>query len=291
MSFWRCLCLMLILVSCEKSIEIQPASKTPLLVVDAQIENGQAPIVQLSNSLNYFSAITPAIFSNSFVHDALITISDGTITKTLKEYNVPLGGGYSYYFYSTDSQLPVFLGTFEKKYTLSITANNKNYAAQTTIPKLTKTVDSLWWKPSEKNEDTTKVILMAKVTDPKGYGNYIRYFTRVNNGQFLPGANSVFDDQVIDGATYDVQIDQGISRNETIEFNNYGFFKRGDTATVKLCNIDKATFDFWRTIEFGYQSVGNPFASPVKVLGNINNGALGAFSGYAAQYKTLIIPK
>jgi len=27
------------------------------------------------------------------------------------------------------------------------------------------------------------------------------------------------------------------------------------------------------------------------VLGNINNGALGAFCGYAAQYKILIIPK
>jgi hypothetical protein len=44
-------------------------------------------------------------------------------------------------------------------------------------------------------------------------------------------------------------------------------------------------------MEFAYQSIGNPFASPNKVLGNISNGALGAFTGYAAFYKTIIIPQ
>jgi hypothetical protein len=43
-------------------------------------------------------------------------------------------------------------------------------------------------------------------------------------------------------------------------------------------------------MEFAYQSIGNPFASPNKVLGNVSNGALGAFCGYAAFYKTIIIP-
>jgi len=42
---------------------------------------------------------------------------------------------------------------------------------------------------------------------------------------------------------------------------------------------------------FNLQSVGNPFSSPGKVIGNISNNALGAFCGYAAQYRTLIIPK
>jgi hypothetical protein len=59
--------------------------------------------------------------------------------------------------------------------------------------------------------------------------------------------------------------------------------------TLKLCNIDKATYDFWRTMEFAYSSVGNPFSSPTKVLSNISGGALGYFGGYAAQFKTIII--
>jgi hypothetical protein len=59
---------------------------------------------------------------------------------------------------------------------------------------------------------------------------------------------------------------------------------------VKFTNIDKATFDFWRTMEYSYSSIGNPFASPTTVQGNIK-GALGYFGGYAAQYKRLIIPR
>jgi hypothetical protein len=44
-------------------------------------------------------------------------------------------------------------------------------------------------------------------------------------------------------------------------------------------------------MEFSYQSVGNPFSTPVKVQSNINGDALGYFGGYASQYRTLIVPR
>jgi hypothetical protein len=44
-------------------------------------------------------------------------------------------------------------------------------------------------------------------------------------------------------------------------------------------------------MEYNYQSIGNPFSSPTKTLGNISNNGLGYFGGYAAQYVTLMIPK
>jgi hypothetical protein len=262
-------------------------------VVDGQIENGQPPIIYLSNSINYFGKISRDILAASFVRNAIVTVTDGTVTHKLKEYAVPIGGGFSIYYYSTDSSNlnTAVIGQFGKKYTLNIEANGKRYSSETNVPLLTKTIDSIWWVKAPRNPDTTRAILMIKVTDPPGFGNYIRYFTKVNGGIFLPGANSAYDDQVIDGKTYEIQVDQGINRNDPPEDEDYGYFKRGDTATVKLCNTDKATYDFWRTIEFSYQSVGNPFSSPVKVLGNISNGALGSFCGYAVQYKTLIIPK
>ena len=152
-------------------------------------------------------------------------------------------------------------------------------------------MDSIWWKPAPNNDDPKKVVLMARVQDPPGLGNYIRYFTRQNSQAFLPGLNSVFDDNIIDGKTYEIQVDRGVNRNEDVDFETYGFFQKGDTVSVKLCNISKSTYDFWRTWEFNLQSVGNPFSSPGKVIGNISNNALGAFCGYAAQYRTLIIPK
>jgi len=44
-------------------------------------------------------------------------------------------------------------------------------------------------------------------------------------------------------------------------------------------------------MEYTYSSVGNPFSSPITVIGNISNGALGYFGGYATQYRSIIIPK
>ncbi len=131
---------------------------------------------------------------------------------------------------------------------------------------------------------------MIKAYDPSGFGDYIRYFTKRNSEPFYPGLNSIFDDQVIDGTSYEIQVERGIPRTGTIP-DGYSFFDKGDVITLKLCNIDKATYDFWRTMEFSYASVGNPFSSPTKVVNNISSGGLGYFGGYAAQYRTIIIPQ
>ncbi|MFI5154785.1 MAG: DUF4249 domain-containing protein [Chitinophagales bacterium] len=280
--------------SCEKDISFDLSQSASQLVVEATIENGLAPRVILSKSLNYFSEISPDILEASFVHGAEIVISNGIKNQTLKEYALPVdSSGYQLFFYSSDSSdlTNSFVGELNSQYSLSITAEGKKYTASTTIPALTKKVDSLWWKQAPNNPDTNKVILRARVTDPPGYGNYVRYFTSTNWGPFFPGLNSVFDDQIVDGTTYDIDVDKGVNRNQSIDLENYAFFTRGDTVITKLCNIDKATYDFWRTMEYSYRSIGNPFSSPTKVLGNISNNGLGYFGGYAAQYDTIFIPK
>jgi len=278
-----------ILFSCEKNINFNLNNADDVVVVDAQIENGQAPTVVLTKSFDYFSAIDPVILANSFVHNAIVTISNGTLTHRLREYPLNLGSGYTAYYYTLDSVnlSTAFVGEFNKTYTLNIKAEGKEYNATTKIPLLVKYPDSLWFKQAPLNPDTNKRVLMTRATDPPGLGNYIRYFTKKNRGNFLPGETSVFDDAVIDGTTYELQVDPGVDRNNRISADS-NFFRKGDTVTVKLCNIDKATFTFWNTWEFAQQSIGNPFAQPNKVIGNISNGALGAFCGYAAWFKTLI---
>ena len=287
---------MFIFFSCEKTIQLEVVDQPPKLVVEASIENNTSPVVALSSTLNYFSEITTEELSNSFVHNATVTINDGSITSLLKEYSITDTSGYTFYYYGADTTNPqqVIIGQFNKQYQLNIkTADGLEYAASTTIPNLTKKCDSIWWQPAPLADDTSLCTMYGKFTDPAGLGNYIRYFTKTNSERFLPGLNSVFDDQVVDGKTYSVQFDMGWDKNSTekITGENYGFAHRGDTVTLKFCNIDKATYTFWNTWEFSYQSYGNPFSSPVKVIGNISNGALGAFSGYAALYKTIIIPK
>lgn len=280
------------LVGCEKTIDINLQSQSTKLVVDGSIENGHHPIVILSKSLDYFGQINPEILSQSFIHDAQVTLSDGLRTNQLKEYSVPYNDSTTLYYYSTDTSSisTTLVGEINTDYYLKILWNNQEYNAATKIPYVTKVIDSLWWRPAPDNPDTTLVQVWVRATDPKGYGDYVRYFTKRNSEPFYPGFNSVFDDQIIDGTTYDLPVDRGTSKNLKREENDV-FFSKGDTVTLKICNISKSTFDFWNTFEFSYQSIGNPFSSPTKVTSNISNGGLGYFGGYAAQFRTLIIPQ
>jgi hypothetical protein len=277
------------LISCEKAVDFKLKDPEPKLVVEATIENDGWPIVFLSNSLNYFSTLDPNAIQQSFVHNAIVTISNGAKTHQLKEYQLSVQSGVLFYYTIDSSNLATaFKGELNKQYALKVMVGNKEYNANTTIPNITKRIDSLWGKPVPGFDDPNKRALMIKATDPPGYGDYIRYFTKRNSEPFYPALNSVFDDQIIDGTTYSVEIERGVDRN--VERNDdYNYFNKLDTVTVKLSNIDKATFDFWRTMEYTYTTVGNPFSSPTKVLSNISGGALGYFGGYASQFKTIII--
>jgi hypothetical protein len=274
------------LVSCEKDIDIDLKETEPRLVVDANIENGAAPFVSLNRSLDYFGKISPQILLSSFVRNAEVSITEANRIYRLREDSVTAGPGAFLYFFTSDS----LRGKINARYQLTVVAEGRTYTASTTIPQITRQIDSIWWEKAPLVDDSTRVRMMIKATDKPGFGDYIRYFTKTNSQPFFPGFNSVFDDQFIDGKTYTVQVDRGLNKNADNSDEDV-YFTRGDTATLKLCNIDRATYDFWRTFEFNFQSIGNPFSSPTKTLGNISNGALGYFGGYAAQYRTLIIPK
>ena len=94
----------------------------------------------------------------------------------------------------------------------------------------------------------------------------------------LDGVNKIYDNGF--HAIHDLSLD----------IDDYGFFDKGDTVTLKFCNIDHSTYDIWRTADFAYSSAGNPFASPTRTLGNVK-GALGYWGGYSITYRTIIIPK
>jgi hypothetical protein len=284
------LILTLILASCEKAVTFDLDEVEPKLVVEATIENDQPPIVILSKSLKFFSDISPSILAASVVKNAEVYVSNGTLTHRLIRYSVPIGNDTLYYYSSNPSDPTSFEGELNTQYSLRILVDGTEYTATTTIPNITKRIDSIFWKPAPGSNSAGKAVIMVKVTDPPGYGDYVRYFTQRNSEPMYPAINSVFDDQIIDGTTYEVEAERGVDRNADLE-EGYTFFDRGDTVVFKLSNIDKATFEFWRTMEFSYASIGNPFSTPTRVLSNISNNALGYFGGYASQFRSIWIPR
>lgn len=286
------LLLTLIFSACEKDISVHLPQQAPQLVVEGRIEDGTYPLVILTNSLGYFSRIDQATLQNSFVHHATVTVSDGSKTMKLVEQSVDTGNLKLFAYVPDTSQLAAnfFTGKVSGTYTLTISADNKTYQAVTTIPAAGMKLDSLWYHSVVVDGYDNKVRLWVKITDAPAFGNYARYFTSRNSETFLPGLTSVLDDKLVNGTTFEIPLDAGVNKNERLDAATYAFFNTGDTVTLKFCNIDKATWDFWRTLDFAFNSNGNPFSSPIRILGNIP-GALGYWGGYQATYKTIIISK
>ncbi|SEW53595.1 DUF4249 domain-containing protein [Chitinophaga arvensicola] len=282
----------LLFSACEKDISVDLPVEAPQLVVEGTFENGMYPQVILTHSLNYFSSITPDILAKAFVHNAAVTVTDaGNNVMTLKERVID-SANTKFYVYGPDftGGSARFTGKVPGTYTLRINADNKAYESVTTIPSRGMRLDSIWWTLVQV-DDSTKARLWVKITDAPAFGNYGRYFTRRNREPFLPGRNSVVDDQLVNGTTFEIPVDAGVDKNKKPDVSTDAFFELGDTVTLKFCNIDKATWDFWRTLDFAYNSNGNPFSSPTKILGNVSGGALGYWGGYTVSYKTIIISR
>src|SRR5215203_5026210 len=129
---------------CEKAIDFKLKDSDPKLVVEATIENEQPPIVVLSQSLNYFSTIDPQLLASSFVHNADVFVSNGAQTQKLKEYSYAMSNSYKLYYYTIDSTnlSAAFVGRLNKQYSLRIAYQGKEYTATTSIPSITKRIDS-----------------------------------------------------------------------------------------------------------------------------------------------------
>nr|MBP9097505.1 DUF4249 family protein [Ferruginibacter sp.] len=108
-----------LLFSCEKNIDFDLKESPNVLVVDAEIENGKAPTVVLTRSFSYYSQINAQLLSESFVRNADVYISNGTLTHKLKEYAYPLVPGVLAYLYSIDSASlsTAFVGELNTGYT------------------------------------------------------------------------------------------------------------------------------------------------------------------------------
>lgn len=283
--------------SCEKEVDIKLNTGASKLVVDGQIETDGYPVVILTKSIGYFSKIDLTTLENNFAHGAVVKVSDGIQTVTLKEYSLDTGINNlnKFYLYSIDtsnvSNLS-FKGIVEHQYTLTIDFEGKRYESTTKIPRV-KPIDSMWFRqPTGDPKVPTSVMMFVKFSDPDTLGNYIRYFTRRNNQLFFPGLNSVYEDDIVNGTTIDsLNLAAGYNRSKEPNLDSLGLFFRGDTVTLRWCALDKAAFDFFRTFEYATGTVGNPFAAPVNVQSNIKGGALGVWAGYGSSYTTRVVPQ
>jgi hypothetical protein len=284
-----------LLTSCEKEVHINLGSEPARPVVQGAIETDLPPYVLLTSTLSFFSNIDLKTLENSFLHGADIKVTDGIKTATLKEYAIDTGASSKFYVYTVDTSnlANVILGQDGHTYTLTITYNGNTYTSVTKIPQ-PKGPDSVWFaRPSFIRDQTpdSAMQLFASYTDPDTTGNYVRYFTQRDNQQFWP--SGIFSDEIINGKTVDnIGLIGGYENtgNDNTNRDSLIYFFPGETVTLKWCEIDKGVYDFWNTMQFAQNAVGNPFSSPINVKTNITNGAVGIWAGYGSVKYTRVVP-
>lgn len=296
-----------VFISCTKEIDIEIPESTPNLVVEGHIEPGQPPLVFLSKSVAYFDPVDLNAFQSNFVTDALVIVSNGSITDTLDlicTNDVPdnlkplvashlgidpaLLNNINVCGYLTFN--PKLLGKENNTYHLKIIYSGQIYESVTSIPQKLK-LDSTWF--SLYGDEKERGFIYARMSEPAGFGNAYRWFAKRENKDagFIAPIGSAFEDKFIDGQSFEFFAARGSVPNSTADDDlneNRGFFKIGDTVVVKFCTTDASSFQFYRTFETEVGNLGNPFASPTLVKGNISNGALGIWGGYGVSFDTVI---
>lgn len=287
--------------SCEKTVKFNVKANPKDIVVEGTIENGQLPYVILTRAVGFYDKID--FNSIQFVTGALVTVKDMTSQKqiTLKQYDIDsvIGGKtFQLTVYApdfTDSVSMQFKGQEEHIYYLQIQADGKNMESYSKIPTAYK-LDSLWFEPVPGKEGLYDA-LKGLYPDPDTFGNTLRYQTKNNKhiktGEvetFYDSFNFAYDDAVINGTKFTITFDLGFDQSQNLtgdDLFNQAYAKKGDTVTLKCSAMDHGTYMFWSTLNIAKNSSGNPFATPIKVQGNVSN-AVGVWGGYGTTYYTII---
>jgi hypothetical protein len=98
------------------------------------------------------------------------------------------------------------------------------------------------------------------------------------NGQLQTdeGELNLYSDELFDGKSI------GLVQHSTV-------FQEDDIITIELQSIDKSAYNYFSTLESisGIEIIQS--ASPANPISNFNNGALGYFSAYSYDRKTINI--
>jgi len=276
--------ILLLIMSCEKELDLKFPETPSKLVVEGWIENGKKAEIILSHSAPYFSSIDSNSILQFAESHAKVTLFSDTENEILT-----LRPNQSYFpplvYTSVDME-----GEWGKSYSVQVILTNQytgikdTVTGTTTIPKPVE-LDSVWYE-SDTDLDT-KGHLWIRLTDDPSVKNYYRlmYKRKGKDIRYVSTNISVFSDVLINGKTVDMGFLRGFS--SLIDAKNENYFETGDTVSVRFCTIDKAQFEFWNVYQSKVMASANPLATSNNQLKSNIRGGLGIWTGYGATYYTV----
>lgn len=243
--------------SCEKEIDVDLHSSEPKLVIEGLISQNTLATVRLtmSKDFNTDNTFTP-------VQGAIVSISDNNgNSETLQ---IDTSGVY---------KAVNLKGVPGRTYNLKVTVDGQIYTATSTMSPHIVPIDSITLYTVPLFDYPFPMVYFQ---DPKGTKNYYRELLYIN------GKRHKMDEDVTDT---DNREGFGISRILPVypesNTDKEDPIKRGDTLMVEHQCLDKGAYTFFETLGLISSSLNNP-------TNNIVGGALGYFSAYTYDRKTII---
>ncbi len=248
---------LMLFTSCEKVITLDLKNAEPALVIEGYLsDQNEIQTVKISKTYPF----TEANKLNG-VSGAQVVLTTENSNVTFPETSTP--GIY---------QSMPFAGTPGIKYTLEITFEGKTYTANSTIPPKVP-IDLLGIKKLSLFEGE-KTYPLITYQDPPGIQNQYRYLLKVKNKDIT--FDSVDEDRFNDG-----------NKVENVLFYALDDLTDGDEVEIEFQSLDRNVFKYFFAIK-QIDGEGGPPVAPANPVSNFNNGALGIFSAYSSDKKTLV---
>ncbi len=296
---------LLLFSSCEEEFTPNPSGDGPKYVVEGYIEAGEdafIPYLLLTRTFDFYGEISPDQFTESFVHDADVRVSDGSIEVVFQEIcfseldsaiREQVAEQFGFDPDSLTIDFCVYLDLLNqlqpqegKTYDLRINAGGDLITASTHIP-IHVPLERITFKPPPGEPNDSLAQMVCFIADPPGEKNFYRYLVATNEGTLETGFSSVEEDLFFDGLIFEFQLLNPKTSSGDVEPQEFGLYFVGDTITVKWSSIDEANFDFWNTLEFSNANQG-PFSSYTRLESNITGG-LGIWGGYSVSHYTQVV--
>jgi hypothetical protein len=255
------------LMSCQEVVSINLNQNSLNIVIEGVVQDHPGPYsVLLSMTGDYF---TPSLYFPP-VSNALIIMSDEMGHRdTLKEV---ANGTY---------QTSTVQGVPGKSYQLSVVVQGKEYDATSSMPQKVF-IDSLYDVPRQGFDGDKGYDIYVVFRDPPELGNYYR--VNAKSSALIPADS-------IDGRRYRLYTDKLTNGNEmAVRIRAGRNVNPGDTITIDLLSIDKATYDYFHTLSDILTSDQSPTSlAPANPTTNISGSALGYFAAYAVDSKQIVV--
>jgi hypothetical protein len=262
-----CAAALLVLPSCQQVVTVELNDAAPKMVIEGTLfDDTTHTAVMLSKSGDYF---TPSL-TVEYVHGATVLLSDDAgETDTLRESGPGRYDGAR------------LAGRPGHTYSLAVFSEGRKYGAVSTMP-VPVAIDSLYLEKTDPRGEA-RLSVRAMFKDPPGGRNYYRLQLFINGS--LP-VNALGIPQV----RYNLYTDKLTDGSEANYRLRIGTVNPGDTVTVKLFSIDRATYDYYNTLRTILSSDRSPLSqAPANPNTNLTEGALGFFSAQSVTARSIVL--